>query len=120
MSFLEFTPDVSLHLSFCLLPASGVGFQHGVCSCPWSTPVEGLRSYPEALAKADAQVCRSLGFGKDGVTCFLLLLRMESGRIPRSVLPCPLLQVSGDAGQSWGEGKEEGEEEMFFFFSWKQ
>lgn len=40
---------------------------------------------------------------------------------PRSGLPYPLLKVSsGAAGQSWGEGKEEGEEEMFFFFNWKQ
>lgn len=42
------------------------------------------------------------------------------GVSPRSVLPYPLLQVSGDGGLSWGEGKEEGEEEMFFFFNWKQ
>lgn len=65
--------------------------------------------------------CRSLEFGK-GEESFPLLLRTRVGMSPRSVPPCPLQQGSaGDyAGQSWGEGKEEGEEEMFFFFNWKQ
>lgn len=82
--------------------------------------MEGLKRDPQAPAQAIARVCRSLEFGKGGGS-FPLLLRTRVGMSPRSVPPCPLLQGSaGEGGQSWGEGKEEGEEEMFFFFNWKQ
>lgn len=41
---------------------------------------------------------------------------------PRSMIPTPSCKspLRRRAELGGGEGKEEGEEEMFFFFNWKQ
>lgn len=82
-------------------------------SRPWSTPVAS-----DPLGPGEGQ---KVEFGKGQGKLSLAAWDLRKGMCPRSGLPYPLLEVSSvKAGQSWGEGKEEGEEEMFFFFNWKQ
>lgn len=78
----------------------------------WKT----LKSDPQALAMAPAQVCRSWNLGRVGESFPWLL-----GTPPRQDSLPPSCK-SPLAMQGTGEGKGRGGrgEEMFFFFNWKQ